>query len=127
VAVTLGDSEVQTVAETTVTTEYTIPNLNEDVFPEDTLEILHTDFRPSEELESEIMELINNYGTTCSLYMVNLEDYATFGYNSDTYISTASTIKCPFAFYCYQEIAKGNYSFDDTLQKWLLFQRYGRT
>lgn len=114
-SVELGDSTPKTVAETTVTTEYTIPNLNEDVFTEGALEVLHTDFKPSQELESEIMQLINDYGTTCSLYMVNLEDYATFGYNSDTYISTASTIKCPFAFYCYQEIAKGNYSFDDTL------------
>lgn len=117
---TLGDctqvtTTIETTTEATTTTEYVPPKLNEDVFQDNTLEILHTDFKPSEKLESEIMELINGYDKTCSLYMVNLEDYATFGYNSDTYISTASTIKCPFAFYCYQEIQKGNYSFDDTL------------
>jgi len=117
VSANLGDSitTIQEVTTIETTVETTIPKLNEDVFQEDTLEILHTNFRPSEQLESEIMELIENYGTTCSLYMVNLEDYATFGYNSDTYISTASTIKCPFAYYCYKEIEKGNYSFDDTL------------
>jgi len=118
VSVDLGDSISETsISEevTTVTTEFVFPNLNEDTFSEGNLEILHTDFKPSKELQNEIMELINNYNKTCSLYMVNLEDYATFGYNSDTYISTASTIKCPFAFYCYKEIEKGNYSLDDTL------------
>lgn len=115
----LSDSVSATTTDVTTTvattTQYVPPKLNEDVFPEDTLQILHTDFKPSKELESEILELIDNYGTTCSLYMVNLEDYATFGYNSDTYIPTASTIKCPFAYYCYKEVEKGTHSFDDTL------------
>ena len=82
------------------------PDLLEDSFSKTELEILHTDFEPSEKLESEIMQLVNNYNKTCSFYMVDLTDYAVFGYNSDTYIPTASTIKCPFAFYCYNEIEK---------------------
>jgi hypothetical protein len=98
---------------TTDTTRFVYPDLTKDTFGNDGLEIYHTDFRPSEELESEIMYLINRYSKQCSLYMVNLEDYATFGYNSDYYIPTASTIKCPFAFYCYTEIQKENHSFDD--------------
>lgn len=91
------------------------PDLLEDSFSKTELEILHTDFEPSEKLEDEIMQLVNNYNKTCSFYMVDLTDYAVFGYNSDTYIPTASTIKCPFAFYCYNEIEKGNHSFDDTV------------
>lgn len=104
-----------TTTTTVATTETTLPDLSKDEFSEDSLEILHTNFKPSKELEDEIMEYINNYDETCSIYMVNLEDYATFGYNSDTYISTASTIKCPFAFYCYKEIEKGNFNLDDTI------------
>lgn len=98
---------------TTGTTRFVYPDLTKDTFGNEELEIYHTDFRPSEELENEIMYLINRYSKNCSLYMVNLEDYATFGYNSDYYINTASTIKCPFAFYCYNEIQKENHSFDD--------------
>jgi hypothetical protein len=108
--------ELETTVETTEPIVTTLPDLDEDVFPEGALEVLHTGFTPSEELESEIMELIHNYGTECSVYMVNLEDYATFGYNSDTYMATASTIKCPYALYCYQQVAQGNHSLDDTLQ-----------
>lgn len=111
-AVTAETTEVTSV---TVSEEDLIPDLAKDIFSDDELEIKHTDFKPSEELEAEIMEIINGYNKTCSLYMVNLEDYATFGYNSDTYVHNASTIKCPFAFYCYNEIEKGNYSLDDTV------------
>lgn len=108
-------TDTTTTTEAVTTTEFVFPDLTKDEFNESDLEIYHTDFKPSKELEDEIMEYINNYDETCSIYMVNLEDYATFGYNSDTYIATASTIKCPFAFYCYQQIEKGEESFDNTL------------
>ncbi len=98
---------------TTTITEETEIHLENDVFPKNEFTILHTDFEPSEELMDEIMYYINRYSKNCSLYMVNLEDYATFGYNSDYYIPTASTIKCPFSFYCYQEIQRGNNSFNE--------------
>jgi len=109
------ETTVPEISETTETqtTRFVYPDLTKDEFGGEELEIYHTDFRPSEELEDEIMYLINRYSKNCSLYMVNLEDYATFGYNSDYYIPTASTIKCPFAFYCYNEIQKEHHSFDD--------------
>ncbi|MGN0605116.1 MAG: serine hydrolase [Oscillospiraceae bacterium] len=120
VEITTTEPVVTTVPETTsfietTETEATLPDLTKDVFEGGKLEILHTDFKPSKEMEDEINRIVNGYNKNFSIYMVNLEDYAVFGYNSDVYVPTASTIKCPFAFYCYKEIEKGNHSFDDTL------------
>lgn len=118
VEITTAETTVTTTAETTAETtetEATLPDLTKDVFEGGKLEILHTDFKPSKEIEDEINRIVNGYNKKFSIYMVNLEDYATFGYNSDVYVPTASTIKCPFAFYCYKEIEKGNHSFDETI------------
>lgn len=108
-------TSVTTAATETETTTSEIIDLRKDSFNKNEISVYHTDFEISDELYSEIMSIINQYGTECSFYMVNLEDNATFGYNSDCYIATASTVKFPFAYYCYREIEKDNYSFDDSL------------
>lgn len=123
-SINVGDSTqevitttVATTTQETTTTTFDYHNLTKDTFNDEGISIYHAEdgFKISDELNQKMMDYIRNYPHNCSFYMVNLEDYATFGYNSDTYIATASTIKCPFAYYCYKEVESGEHSFDEEI------------
>lgn len=70
--------------------------------------VLDSDFKISEELLNKINNVINSYGASTSFYIVSLDDGMSVGYNIDRAFETASSIKAPYAFYIYKEIAAGN-------------------
>ena len=70
--------------------------------------VTDSEFKISEELTNEIYKTINDYGKKSSFYMVSLNDGMTVGYNVDSAYETASSIKAPYPFYVYKEIANGN-------------------
>ncbi|MEG2289187.1 MAG: serine hydrolase [Clostridium sp.] len=77
------------------------------------INIQNSKFAISDELLAEINNVINGYEGKSSFYVVSMEDNMSFGYNPDVAFETASTIKAPFALYCFKEIAKGNASLDE--------------
>ena len=77
-------------------------------YSNNTISILDSDFRLSNELSNKIYDNINNYGAASSFYIVSLDDGMSIGYNVDRGYETASSIKAPYALYIYEEIAKGN-------------------
>ena len=70
--------------------------------------VLDSDFQISEKTLQRLHETIDNYGQSTSFYIVSLTDGMTVGYNVDRQFETASSIKAPYAFWVYREIAKGN-------------------
>ncbi len=77
-------------------------------YPNNTVAISNSDFMISDELLTELYNIINEYGASSSFYIVSLEDGMTIAYNIDKKYETASSIKAPYALYIYKEIAKGN-------------------
>lgn len=77
-------------------------------YKNNTISITDTDFTISEDLSNEIYNTITSYGRSNSFYMVSLNDGMSVGYNVDSVYETASSIKAPYAFYVYKEIAAGN-------------------
>lgn len=77
-------------------------------YTSNTITVLDSDFKISDELLTEINNSINSYGASVSFYIVSLDDGMTVGYNVDKGFETASSIKAPYALYIYKEIAAGN-------------------
>lgn len=70
--------------------------------------VVDSDFKISDELLNSINETINSYGASSSFYIVSLNDGMSVGYNVDKKFETASSIKAPYALYIYKEIDAGN-------------------
>ena len=79
------------------------------------ISILDSNFQISSKLLNTINEEIANYGAPTSFYILSLKDGMTIGYNVDKYFETASSIKAPYSFYIYKEIANGNIDKNKTL------------
>ncbi len=77
-------------------------------YKSNTITVTDSDFKISEELTNKIYDTIKSYGKKNSFYMVSLDDGMSVGYNVDSVYETASSIKAPYAFYLYKEIAAGN-------------------
>ena len=77
-------------------------------YKSNTITVLDSNFKISEELTNSIYTTINDYGKKSAFYMVSLNDGMSVGYNVDGTFETASSIKAPYALYIYKEIAKGN-------------------
>ena len=77
-------------------------------YTSNTITVLDSDFKISDELLLEINNSINSYGAGVSFYIVSLNDGMTIGYNVDKGFETASSIKAPYALYIYKEIDAGN-------------------
>ena len=84
-------------------------------YTSNTITVLDSDFKISDELLLEINNSINSYGTGVSFYIVSLNDGMTIGYNVDKGFETASSIKAPYALYIYKEIAAGNINPDQLI------------
>ncbi len=70
--------------------------------------VVDSEFKISDELNTNIMNTISTYGASSSFYIVSLNDGMSIGYNVDKRYETASSIKAPYALYIYKEIANGN-------------------
>ena len=77
-------------------------------YKSNTISVIDSDFKISEDLTNRIYSTIKDYGKKNSFYMVSLNDGMSVGYNVDSTFETASSIKAPYALYVYKEIAKGN-------------------
>lgn len=84
-------------------------------YTSNTITVLDSDFKISDELLLEINNSINSYGAGVSLYIVSLNDGMTIGYNVDKGFETASSIKAPYALYIYKEIEAGNINPDQLI------------
>lgn len=84
-------------------------------YTSNTITVLDSDFKISDELLLEINNSINSYGAGVSFYIVSLNDGMTIGYNVDKGFETASSIKAPYALYIYKEIAAGNINPDQLI------------
>ena len=72
------------------------------------ISVLGSDFQISSETLDRLHYVIDNYGASTSFLIVSLNDGFAVGYNVDRQFETASSIKAPYAFYIYREIANGN-------------------
>jgi beta-lactamase class A len=61
-----------------------------------------------------ITSVIEGYDRRAAFYVVALDGSMSFGYNPDEVFGTSSTIKAPYALYCYKKISEGEYSLEDT-------------
>lgn len=84
-------------------------------YTSNTITVLDSDFKISDELLLEINNSINSYGAGVSFYIVSLDDGMTIGYNVDKGFETASSIKAPYALYIYKEIEAGNINPDQLI------------
>ena len=84
-------------------------------YTSNTITVLDSDFKISDELLLEINNSINSYGAGVSFYIVSLNDGMTIGYNVDKGFETASSIKAPYALYIYKEIEAGNINPDQLI------------
>ncbi|MEG1256199.1 serine hydrolase [Clostridium sp.] len=110
---TTGNNKNGETKNATGLTTATLPNIRNDVYEEGKVCVQNSEFTISEELLDEINNVIIGYGSQSSFYVVSMEDNMTFGYNPDMVFETASTIKAPFALYCFKEIAAGNGSLSE--------------
>jgi len=85
-----------------------------DEFETNAIMVNHTDFEMSEACRENITAIIKQYQKRCAFYLVTLDMSMSAGYNPDGVFGTSSTIKAPYALYCYKEIAKGEKSLQDT-------------
>lgn len=81
-----------------------IPSLK---YTNNTISILNSNFKISNELTNKVYDIINNYGTNSSFYIISLNDGMSIGYNVDKQYETASSIKAPYALYIYKQIEQG--------------------
>ena len=77
-------------------------------YTNNSITILDSSFKISDELVNNINNTINSYGASSSFYIVSLDDGMSIGYNIDKKFETASSIKAPYALYIYKEIDAGN-------------------
>jgi len=91
-----------------------IINMLTDEFEANVITVNNTDFEMSETCMQTISVLIKQYQNRCAFYLVTLDMSMSIGYNPDAVFSTHSTIKAPYALYCYKEIAKGEKSLQET-------------
>ena len=77
-------------------------------YTNNSITILDSSFKMSDELVNNINNTINSYGSSSSFYIVSLDDGMSIGYNIDKKFETASSIKAPYALYIYKEIDAGN-------------------
>ncbi len=90
--------------------------IRDDVFRyANTVTANNTLYDPNHEIINQIYNLIASYGINCGFYMIDLDSYATIGYNAESDFDTASTIKAPYCLYLMKEINKGNKSLSDIL------------
>ena len=88
--------------------EFTPIDINSKKYIDNTITILDTDYKISNDLNNKILEEIKSYSKPLSFYIISLKDGMSIGYNVDKYFETASSIKAPYALYIYKEIEKGN-------------------
>ncbi len=72
------------------------------------ISVVGSDFKISDDTLARLRNVIDNYGASTSFLIVSLNDGFAVGYNVDRQFETASSIKAPYAFYVYREIANGN-------------------
>lgn len=77
-------------------------------YTSNTISVVDSNFKISDELLNSINETISSYGASSSFYIVSLNDGMSIGYNVDKKFETASSIKAPYALYIYKEIDAGN-------------------
>ncbi|MGN1370774.1 MAG: serine hydrolase [Candidatus Coprovivens sp.] len=77
-------------------------------YTNNSITVLDSSFKISDELVNNINNTINSYGASSSFYIVSLDDGMSIGYNIDKKFETASSIKAPYALYIYKEIDAGN-------------------
>lgn len=90
-------------------------DLNNYQFVKNEINILNTQFKPSEETYNQIINDLNDYKYNTSFMVVSLNDGMSIGYNVDQNYWSASTIKCAYALYVCKLIDEGKASFDDIL------------
>lgn len=76
---------------------------------------IYTDFEISDELREKIETLIDDYPNRNGFYVETVDGNLKFGYNEDVVIFGASSVKAPYALYCYKELDKGNGSLDEMM------------
>jgi beta-lactamase class A len=96
-----------------------------DAFTLNKLTVNHEDFTISDDVSETIEALIANYGRRFAFYVVSLDKSISIGYNPDEVFHTASTIKAPFALFCFKQIAAGHHSLDETKVYESRFRRGG--
>ena len=72
------------------------------------ISVVGSDFKISDDTMARLRYVIDNYGASTSFLIVSLDGKIAVGYNVDRQFETASSIKAPYAFYIYREIANGN-------------------
>lgn len=78
------------------------------VYNTNSITVLDSEFKISDDLLQEINNSIAGYGASISFYILSLDDEMSIGYNVDKSFETASSIKAPYGLYIYKEIAAGN-------------------
>lgn len=88
-------------------------NILEDEFLSDQIEIHNDNFKISDELQNRLDKVISAYPKNISFYGISLDGKISFGYNPDTCYSCASSIKAPYALYCYKQIETESVNYND--------------
>lgn len=88
--------------------------LNDD-YTENELNVNHYQFRISDQLYNEISNLVKNHNINNGFYVVSLDEKLSFGYNPDTVVFAASTIKAYYSLYAYKKILENNISFNEEM------------
>lgn len=93
--------------------------IRDDTYEKNVITVNNSDYSIPVELSDKIYNTLaiyqKKYGINAAFNVISLKDYTTIGYNADENFPVASTVKGPYALYCYKEIQKGNVSLDDIL------------
>lgn len=92
-----------------------LPDIRDDVYESGSICVQNSKFQISDELLKDIYDSINGYGARTSFCVVSMDDNMSFGYNPDITFQTASTVKAPFALYCFKKISEGKASLSEKI------------
>lgn len=94
--------------------ELVIKNASTEIKTVDKTLKIYTDFNISDELSQKIEMTIKKYPRKNGFYVETADGDLKFGYNENVVIFGASSVKSPYALYCYNEIENGNGSLEET-------------
>lgn len=87
----------------------------DDTFAADDITVNNSDFTIPENVRQAILELYGRTPYDVGFYVIDLQSKMSFGYHADNSFLHASSIKLPYALYCFEELAKGNHTLDETV------------
>lgn len=116
----IKDLEYSNEAKTEVVEEISLVDernnlIKKDVFKKDIVEVHHNEFQPNVEYLNKLEQIIKQYPKDISFYVSSLDNKISFGYNPDQKYSAASSIKAPYALFCYKQIEEGKATLNEQI------------